>query len=77
MEFQTLFNLVAGVGLSALGWALRTMYDDIKGLGRDLNDHKVEMARDYTKVTDFDRLDERINEKLDRIIDKLDSKADK
>lgn len=73
MDFQTVFNLVVMVGLPTLGWAMRTIYEDVKELSQSVNSHKVEVARDYATNHDLGR----IEEKLDRILEKVERKVDR
>lgn len=77
MDFQTLFNIVVTVGLPALGWALRSLYDDIRNLSNTLTAHQVEVATEYAKKDDLARSVDRLDEKLDKILDRLDRKADR
>jgi len=84
MDAQTVFNLVVGVGLPALGWALRMIYDDVKLLGKDLASHKIEAAKEYATKDDLNTLVDRMSrgfetlgEKLDRALERLERKADR
>ena len=84
MDSQTIFNLVVAVGLPALGWALRMIYDDVKTLNRDLAVHKVEAAKEYATKDDLNSLVDRmsrgfesIGEKMDRVLERLERKADR
>lgn len=84
MDGQTIFNLVVGVGLPALGWALRMIFDDVRALGRDLSSHKVEAAKEYATKEDLNTLVDRvargfetIGEKMDRVLERLERKADR
>lgn len=73
MDFQTVFNLVVLVGLPTMGWAMRTIYEDVKRLSEKVNDHQLIVARDYATNSDLGKIDE----KLDRILEKLERKADR
>jgi len=73
MDFQTVFNLVVLVGLPTLGWAMRTIYEDVKELSEKVNLHQLVVARDYATNSDLGKIDE----KLDRILEKLERKADR
>ncbi len=61
---QTLFNIVLGLGLSALGWAARTLYDSVRELQSELAEHKVEVAKTYATNIEVTS----INNKLDEIL---------
>ena len=66
------------------GWFLRIMWDTLMNLqaqDRELADKvariEVLVAGEYVKKEDFDRVIERLFDKLDHIELKIDSKADK
>ena len=84
MEFQDLFNVAMGALLLLGGWIMRIMWDSLQGLqrqDRELADKvgKIEVlvAGEYVKKDDFDRVIERLFDKLDHIELKIDNKADK
>ena len=84
MEFQDLFNVAMGALLLLGGWFMRIMWDSLQGLqrqDRELADKvgKIEVlvAGEYVKKDDFDRVIERLFDKLDHIELKIDNKADK
>lgn len=67
MDAQSIWNIIEGAMLAALGWAARTMYEAIRALEKDLADHKQVVARDYVTNAEL----ERIEDKLDRILERL------
>lgn len=71
--FQTIFNLVVAVALPAIGWFAREIFDDVKMVKASLNEHKVEVAKTYATNSDMTR----IEDKLDRILDKIERKQDR
>jgi len=84
MEFQDLFNAAIGALLLLMGWFLRIMWDSLQGLqkqDRELAEKvgKIEVlvAGEYVRKDDFDRIIERLFDKLDHIELKIDNKADK
>ena len=84
MEFQDLFNTAMGGLLLLGGWVMRIMWDSLQGLqaqDRQLADKvgKIEVlvAGEYVRKDDFDRVIERLFDKLDHIEMKIDQKADK
>lgn len=84
MDQQQLFNvLFALVGVLG-GWWMKAMWEAIKNLEQadkmlnaSVGDLKVLVAGQYVKQESFDKLSQAIFNKLDRIEDKLDGKADK
>lgn len=65
--WQPILNILGAGGLAALGWLGRTLYDSIRALEKDLAQHKHEVARDYVTNNEL----ERIEDKLDRILERL------
>lgn len=84
MDQQQLFNvLFALVGVLG-GWWMNAMWEAIKNLEQadkalnaSVGDLEVLVAGQYVKQDSFDKLSQAIFNKLDRIEDKLDGKADK
>lgn len=84
MEFQTLFNTAVSGVLLLAGWILRVLWDSLKQLQRDdreladkVNKIEVLVAGQYVKRNEFDKVMERLFDKLDQIELKIDGKADK
>jgi hypothetical protein len=84
MDMQSIFNMISGALLLLGGWFLRIMWDTLTNLqsqDRELADKvariEVLVAGEYVKKEDFDRVIERLFDKLDHIELKIDSKADK
>lgn len=73
MDFQHVIDVILGAVVAALGWFARTIFAAVKELERDLAGHKVEVAKTYATNSDLSRIDD----KLDRILDKLNAKADR
>ena len=81
MDFQTLFNVAAGILLSALGWFGRQLWDAVKELRSDLHQIETDLPRSYIAKDEF-REDMRevkaiLNEIFRKIDDIRDRKADK
>lgn len=84
MTDQTLINIVFGAICSSGGWFLKTMWGSLKelqsadkSLAEKVQSIEVLVAGQYIKRDDFDRFAEAMFNKLDKISDKLDNKADK
>lgn len=73
MEPHTLWNTLLTAGIAGIGWVLRTLYDALRSLETDLAAHKVDVARTYAPNADLARLED----KIDRVLDKLERKADR
>jgi hypothetical protein len=81
MDFQTLFNVAAGILLSALGWFGRQLWDAVQELRVDLHKIETDLPRHYLAKDEF-REDMRevkaiLNEIFRKIDDIRDRKADK
>jgi len=84
MDFQDLFNIAIGFIMTMFGWFLRVAWDALSKLqqqDRELADKvariEVLVAGEYVKKEDFERVIERLFDKLDHIEIKIDNKADK
>lgn len=81
---QELFNIAVGIAGTLMGWWLKVMWETLKDLqnaDRELVDKvsriEILVAGAYVKRDEFDRVVQRLFEKLDHIDGKLDMKADK
>lgn len=77
MESQTLINIASGATLAAIGWFCRVVWDSVNRLKEDLHKMEVNLAVGYVRKEDFSEHMRVINDKLDRIYDKIDGKVDK
>ena len=73
MDFQHLWSTLLTAAIGIGGWVLKSIYSAIKSLEVDLGNHKVEAAKTYSTKSDI----QRIEDKRDRGLDKLDHKGDK
>lgn len=84
MDWQTLFNVAVSTAGFALGWILNVVWSAVKDLQDDdtkladkINSIEVIVVGQYVKRDEFDRKMDALFSKLDRIENKIDSKADK
>jgi hypothetical protein len=77
MDPQTLFNLTFGIISSGLGWFAKTLYTAVQELRSDLNQLRVKIADDYVPTQRYEATAKRFEDKLDRILDKLEHKVDR
>lgn len=73
MEPQSIWNVLLSAGMAAGGWVLRTLYSAIRDLEKDLGAHKTSAALTYATNADMAR----IEDKLDRILERIERKADR
>lgn len=81
---QTFFNIAVTITGFLGGWWLKVLWDAVKDLqtadkelAEKVSSIEILVAGQYVKRNDFDRVANAIFAKLDKIMDKLDTKADK
>lgn len=74
---QELLNWAIGAGFAVFGWFARELWSAVKDLKVDLSRLREEIPTKYATRTDMEYMFGKIDTKLDRIVDKIDSKADK
>lgn len=77
MDWQTLINIGAGGVLALLGWFARELWDIVKQIKQDLQNLEIKIAEDYVKKEDINARFDKLDALLQRIFDKLETKADK
>lgn len=77
MHSQDLFNTALGVGLAALGWFARQMWEAVKELRGDLHRIEADLPKTYVMRSELDKRMDHIENMFQRIYDKLEGKADK
>ena len=77
MDIQTAINLIGGAILSILGWFARQLWDAVKELKSDLASLREALPKEYAMKSDMQLMFDKIDGKLDRLMEKLDSKVDK
>jgi hypothetical protein len=77
MEWQTLINIGAGSTLAVIGWFARELWDAVNVMKKDLHRLEVKIAKDYATHQDINARFDKLEGILERIFDKIDTKADK
>jgi hypothetical protein len=77
MDTQTLINAAIGCVCAAAGWWLRVLWEAQQRLQSDLLKLEKELPRLYVFKDDYQQDINEIKAMLNKIFDKLDSKADK
>lgn len=77
MEWQTLINIGAGSVLAVVGWFARELWEAVNAMKKDLHRLEVKLAKDYTTHSDMNARFDKLEGILERIFDKIDTKADK
>jgi len=74
---HTIWNAVLSVGVSVVGFFLKSMYDEIKRLQVLINKTREEVAREYVTKSQLDADVNRIFDRLDRLEAKIDRLVEK
>lgn len=74
---HTIWNAVLSVGVSAAGFFLKSMYDELKRLQVLINKTREEIAKEYVTKTQLDADINRIFDRLDRLEAKIDRLVEK
>ena len=77
MEPQALYNTVIALGAGVLAWIWKTLWNAVERLKTDLKDLEVKLPETYAMKSDIDKRFDRIEAVLERIYEKIDSKADR
>jgi hypothetical protein len=77
MDAQTLINIGAGAVLATIGWFYRTLYDAVERLRTDIQRIDVCLPSNYSRKDDIQCRFDRLDLTLEKLFDKLDTKADK
>lgn len=74
---QGIVNTIITLGAGVFGWVMKTLWDSVRKLEKEVSDIEILVAGQYVKRDEFRQDIQRIFEKLDVIEAKIDSKADK
>jgi len=77
MTVQEFINVVIATAGAVIGWLFKIVWDAIKELQQDAKDTSKQVHEHYVRKDDFRVFEQRIENKLDRILDKLEQKEDK
>jgi len=74
---QEIINLIIGSVLAVLGWFARQLWDAVQKLKEDMKQIEVDLPTHYVRKDELEVRFDKIEVMLNRIFEKLDSKADK
>lgn len=77
MDQQTIINALFGVVSAGFGWFAREMWSATKSLKDDLSKLREDLPKTYVPKDDYRDGQREIKEMLNKIFDRLDTKADK
>jgi len=68
---------LGGVALTVLGWFARTLHSDQKVTKEEVNNLHIKVVEQYVSNNRFESVLSQINANIERVLNKLDEKADK
>mgnify|MGYP007090094870 CR=1 FL=1 len=77
MDMQVILNAAAAVAFSVAGWFGRQLWDAVAALRIDLHRIEKELPIQYVRKDEFSDHMNRIESKLDRIVERLEGKMDR
>jgi hypothetical protein len=77
MEWQTIINIGAGSSLAMLGWFARQIWDSVQDLKNDVKQIEIDLPTYYVKKDEITTRFDRVEVLLDKIFEKLETKADR
>lgn len=75
MNWDSVVQAVAAIVMAVGGWVLRELWGAVKELRGDLASLRADLPKEYVSKDDYRQDIGRIHELLDKIYDKLDTKA--
>lgn len=88
MDQVRLLDFLLMIVAAGMGWWAKIIWDNVRGLEKDMRELEKGLPREYVRKSDWDRATDSVNAsirelksdlgtRLDAIWDKLDDKADK
>lgn len=77
MDVQLIVDIATGVLSFAFGWLLKVIWSAITDLKDDMKDLNSALHKEYVRKDDYHIEMAKIETMFQRIMDKLDAKADK
>jgi len=74
---HTIWNAILSVGVSIVGFVLKSVFDELKRLQVLINKTREEVAKDYVTKSQLDADINRIFDRLDRLESKIDRLMEK
>ena len=77
MDGQMIINLLAGSDLAVIGWFARQLWDAVERLKSDVKSIEICLPSNYSRKDDIQYRFDKIDNTLEKLFEKLDTKADK
>ena len=77
MDWQNVINVGLGAVIGTIGWFARQIWDSVQSLKEDIKQIEIDLPTNYARKVDIDARFDRLESILEKIFDRLESKADK
>lgn len=77
MDWQIIINLIGGSVVATIGWFARELWTAVQNLKSDIQKIEIDLPTNYVRKVDLEAKFDKLESTLQRILDKLDQKADK
>jgi hypothetical protein len=77
MDWQNIINIALGTFIGAVGWFARQVWDSVQNLKEDIKQIEIDLPTNYARKIDIDARFDKLETILQKIFDRLESKADK
>jgi hypothetical protein len=77
MEWQPVINFIGSAIFVAIGWWCKQIWDSVDKLKVSVQKIEVDLPMNYVRKVDLEVKFDKLEATLQRILDKLDQKADK
>jgi hypothetical protein len=72
MDWKEIVVGLLGIGLPALGWMLRTIWEDLREHQRDLQDYKLHVSENYVKKSEVEQLRDFVAQQFTSLHERMD-----
>lgn len=72
MDWKEIVVGLLGIGLPALGWMLRTVWEDLREHQRDLQAYKLHVSENYVKKSEVEQLRDFVAQQFTRLHERMD-----
>lgn len=72
MDWKEIVVGLFGIGLPALGWMLRTVWEDLREHQRDLQDYKLHVSENYVKKSEVEQLRDFVAQQFTSLHERMD-----
>lgn len=77
MDSQGIINAIGGLLAIVVGWLGRELWDAVQHLKSDMKNLEINLPTNYVRKDDMEARFDKLEAMLNKLFDRLDSKADK